>query len=42
MKRADRGDLYSEKITDAETGEVIHQCQEPLTAHQKHGSAKPK
>jgi DNA-directed RNA polymerase subunit RPC12/RpoP len=33
---------YKEVITDPETGEVIHQCEEPLTKHQGHGSAKKK
>lgn len=35
-------DKYLEKITDYETGEVIHQCQEPLSQHQGHGDAKRK
>lgn len=35
-------DWYSEKITDYETGEVLHECNEPLSQHQGHGSAKPK
>jgi ribosomal protein S27AE len=35
-------DRYFEKITDYESGEVIHQCEEPLSQHQGHGSAKPK
>ena len=32
--------IYSEKVTDIETAEVIHQNQEPLSAHTGHGSAK--
>jgi hypothetical protein len=35
-----RGDRYVETVTDPETGEVIHQCDEPLSQHQGHGSAK--
>ncbi|MDO8891950.1 MAG: hypothetical protein Q7V00_08925 [Sulfurimicrobium sp.] len=35
-------DLYKEKITNPTTGEVIHECEEPLSKHQGHGSAKPK
>lgn len=35
-------DHYSEKVTDRETGEVIHQCDEPLSEHRGHGSAKRK
>ena len=33
---------YFEKITDYESGEVIHHCEEPLSQHQGHGNAKPK
>jgi hypothetical protein len=33
-------DRYSERVTDVDTGEVIRQCDEPLSAHQGHGSAK--
>ncbi|MDP1659132.1 MAG: hypothetical protein Q8L73_07240 [Methylotenera sp.] len=33
-------DKYSEKVTDFESGEVIHQNQEPLSEHIGHGSAK--
>ena len=33
-------DHYSEKITDYQTGEIIHKCEEPLSQHQGHGSAK--
>jgi len=31
---------YFERITDAKTGEVIHECSEPLEKHTGHGSAK--
>lgn len=33
-------DLYFEKITNYETGEIIHLSEEPLSQHQGHGSAK--
>lgn len=33
-------DLYQEVVTDPETGTVIHQCEEPLSEHRGHGSAK--
>lgn len=35
-------DLYIEKITDKETGEVIHHTEEPLSEHFGHGAAKVK
>lgn len=35
-------DRYFEKITDYESGEAIHHCEEPLSQHQGHGSAKRK
>jgi hypothetical protein len=35
-------DLYVERVTDYETGEIIHECQEPLSSHINHGSAKKK
>ena len=35
-------DRYFEKITDYESDEVIHRCEEPLTQHQGHGNAKSK
>ncbi len=34
--------LYSETITDPNTGAIIHQCIEPLSKHHNHGSAKKK
>jgi hypothetical protein len=40
MKRVGFGDWYSEKVIDRETGEVINYCEEPLSVHQGHGSAK--
>jgi len=35
-----RGDRYVEKVTDPETGEIIHHCDEPLSEHRGHGSDK--
>lgn len=35
-------DWYSEIIIDPRTGEVVHRCEEPLSAHRGHGSAKRK
>jgi hypothetical protein len=35
-------DYYMEKLTDADTGEVVDFCEEKLSEHQSHGSAKPK
>jgi DNA-directed RNA polymerase subunit RPC12/RpoP len=35
-------DFYRETVTDYETGEIIHHCEEPLSQHQGHGSAKTK
>ena len=35
-------DKYYEKVTDYETGEIIYENQESLSAHQNHGSAKLK
>jgi hypothetical protein len=31
---------YDERVTDAATGEVVHECNEPLKDHRGHGSAK--
>ena len=31
---------YLETVTDPETGEVIHHCEEPLSDHFGHGTAK--
>ena len=35
-------DWYTELVTDPETGKVVHRCEEPLSEHQGHGSAKRK
>jgi hypothetical protein len=35
-------DLYFERITDIETGEVLNETSEPLSQHRGHGSAKVK
>ena len=35
-------DLYKEVITDPITGEIVHECIEPLSNHKGHGSAKQK
>lgn len=43
VRRIDRrGDWYSEVVCDPETGEVVHRCEEPLSEHVGHGSAKRK
>lgn len=33
-------DKYHEKVTDPETGDVVHHCEEPLSDHFGHGSDK--
>ena len=33
---------YFETVVDPDTNEVIHKCEEPLSEHQGHGSAKRK
>ena len=33
-------DNYMEEVTDPETGEVVHKCEEKLSDHFGHGSAK--
>jgi len=33
---------YHERVIDPNSGQVIHECDESLTAHQGHGSATPK
>jgi len=35
-------DRYLERVKDYESGEVIHHCEEPLSEHRGHGSAKAK
>jgi hypothetical protein len=42
MTRVGFGDRYREKVTDYETGEVLRDCDDPLSQHQGHGSAKLK
>lgn len=34
--------LYREIVKDPDTGKVVHRCEEPLTQHRGHGSAKKK
>jgi hypothetical protein len=42
-RRIDREENhYYEKITDPDTGKIIHLSDEPLSRHQGHGSAKSK
>jgi len=31
---------YKELVTDPETGKVVHHCEEPVSQHRGHGSAK--
>jgi uncharacterized Zn finger protein (UPF0148 family) len=33
-------DRYDETVTDPETGDVVHECHEPLSKHTDRGSAK--
>ena len=35
-------DWYYERVTSPATGEIVHECSEPLTNHRDHGSAKAK
>jgi hypothetical protein len=42
QKRKAFGNWYSEKVVDEKTGELIHECHEPLDEHLKSGSAKLK
>jgi hypothetical protein len=35
-------DHYREFLTDKETGEILHECNEPLSKHQGHGAARIK
>ena len=35
-------DYYKEVVIDPESGKVIHHCEEPLSEHRDHGSAKKK
>jgi len=33
-------DKYFEQVIDPETGETVHHCEEPLSEHFGHGTAK--
>ena len=33
-------DRYIEKVIDIQTGEILHECDEPLSTHINHGTAK--
>lgn len=33
-------DLYQELVVDPGTGNVVHECREPLSAHRGHGTAR--
>jgi len=35
-------DWYKEVVTDRKTGAVLHRCEEPLSQHKGHGSARKK
>ena len=35
-----KNDRYKETLTDEETGEIVHYCEEPLSKHQGRGDAK--
>lgn len=35
-----KNDQYRETITDPQTGEIVHHCDELLSLHRGHGSAK--
>jgi hypothetical protein len=35
-----RMNRYVERVTDPTTGEVLHECDEPLSDHQGHGDAR--
>jgi len=35
-------DWYSERVVDLQTDGILHQCEEPLSKHFGHGTAKPK
>ena len=37
-----REDRYTEVVKDPDTGEIIHEVDEPLSEHRGHGSAKQK
>jgi len=33
-------DRYTERVIDIQTGEILHECDEPLSKHINHGTAK--
>ena len=33
-------DSYKEKVIDPRSGQIVHECEEPLSQHRGHGSAK--
>ena len=35
-------DRYIERVVDPDTGKIVHVCEEPLSKHQGHGTAKKK
>jgi hypothetical protein len=35
-----RENRYTEVVKDPETGEIVHEVEEPLSEHRGHGSAK--
>ena len=35
-----RDDRYTEVVWDPDTGKIVHQCDEPLSEHRGHGSAR--
>jgi hypothetical protein len=35
-----KNDWYTEAVVDPKTGEMVHHCDEPLSEHRGHGSAK--
>ena len=37
-----RNDRYTEVVRDPDTGEIVHECDEPLSEHRGHGSARQK
>jgi hypothetical protein len=37
-----KNDQYRETVRDPQTGEIVHHCDEPLSLHRGHGSAKLK
>ena len=43
IQKVDRDqDWYDKVVTDKESGEIIHECHEPLSEHQGRGSARSK